>query len=335
MHSSLASTAFKYQQQQQPHQHMDHNLAHVQTSNSSGAMAGAHQHAFSTVTNATNPYNAPQHAGNGAVAQPASAHWQEQLQLCQQTRSNGSPHHHARSPAHRPAPSVSGTKTKKEEEEEKRRAKGNFPRQDWLALDFSGQGLRAISNALFKYTFLDKLYLNHNKLGKLPPAIGRLKLLTHLDVSSNNLVDLPVELGMLTNLRQLLLFDNQLTDIPPELGTLYQLEMLGIEGNPIRDTMKQILVKDGTRALITYLRENCPGRERPTYIYLIPEAADYALTSDSRSSGPTNCSGLGCSERWRQTQWKRGRQVHSALLQYTLRQICNTDNVWLHGLMGA
>lgn len=268
MHSNLASAAFKYQQQQQPHQHLEHNLAHVQNSNSSGVLAGTHQHAFA-VGNHGNAFNTQQHTGNGAAAQPPPAHWQEQLQLCQQTRSNGSPHHHARSPAHRSGQSVSGTKTKKEEEEERRRAKANFPRQDWLALDFSGQGLRAISNALFKYKFLDKLYINHNKLTKLPSAIGRLKLLTHLDASSNNLADLPAELGMLTNLRQLLLFDNQITVIPPELGTLYQLEMLGIEGNPIQDQLKQIMVKDGTRALITYLRENCPGRNlpgRPIYV---------------------------------------------------------------------
>ncbi|KAF8433413.1 Endonuclease/exonuclease/phosphatase [Terfezia claveryi] len=251
---------------------MEHNLVHVQNSNSSGALTGVHQHAFPAVGNPGNTFNAQQHTGNGAPAQPAPVHWQEQLQLCQQTRSNGSPHHHARSPAHRPGQSVSGAKTKREEEEEKKRAKGNFPRQDWLALDFSGQGLRAVSNALFKYTFLDKLYINHNKLTKLPSAIGRLKLLTHLDASSNNLVDLPIELGMLTNLRQLLLFDNQITNIPPELGTLYQLEMMGIEGNPIADPLKQIMMKEGTRALITYLRENCPA--------VPPTARDWVVLND-------------------------------------------------------
>ncbi|KAF8471833.1 Endonuclease/exonuclease/phosphatase [Kalaharituber pfeilii] len=278
MHSNLGSGAFKYQQPQQPH--IEHNLAHVQNNNSSGALSNAHQHAFSAAGTPGNAYNTQQHATNGATAQPTSIHWQEQLQLCQASRQAGSPHHHARSPAHRSgAASLSGPKSRKEEEEEKRRAKGISHRQDWVALDFSGQGLRALSNALFKYTFLDKLFINHNKLTKLPSAIGRLKLLTLLDASSNNLVELPVELGMLTSLKQLLLFDNQITVIPPELGTLYQLETLGIEGNPIQDPLKQIMMKEGTKALVTYLRENCP-------VGLPPTARDWVVLNDGdKSSG--------------------------------------------------
>ena len=270
MHNTLASTTFKYQQQQQqPHQgHLEHNLAHVQNNNTSGGLSGAHQHSFSAGGAPGNSYNAQQHTGNGAITQPPAAHWQEQLHLCQASRQAVTPHHHARSPAHRPGPNLTAPpKTRKEEEEEKRKAKGNFPRQDWLALDFSGQGLRAMSNALFKYSFLDKLYINHNKLTKLPSAIGRLKLLTLLDASSNNLVGLPVEIGMLTNLRQLYLFDNQITNVPPEFGTLYQLETLGIEGNPLSEPLKQIMMKDGTKTLIVYLRENCPGEFSPSNFF--------------------------------------------------------------------
>ncbi len=132
-------------------------------------------------------------------------------------------------------------------------------RQDWKALDLGGQGLHALSEHLFAYTFLDKLYINHNKLPRLPPAIGKLKLLQLLDASSNQLTVLPPEIGMLTNLKQLLLFDNQLTTLPYELGSLYQLEVLGIEGNPLQEDFKQIMMKDGTRALIVTLRDTPPS----------------------------------------------------------------------------
>jgi CCR4-NOT transcription complex subunit 6 len=65
---------------------------------------------------------------------------------------------------------------------------------------------------------------------------------------------------MLTNLRELLLFDNLLVNIPFELGTLYQLETLGLEGNVgLNDTIKSILQKDGTAAVIQFLRDNCQG----------------------------------------------------------------------------
>jgi len=128
-----------------------------------------------------------------------------------------------------------------------------------MALDFGGQGLRVISSPLFAYTFLDKLYLNYNKLTFLPPAIGKLKQLSHLDLSNNQLTELPVEIGMLVKLRNLLFFDNQITNLPNELGSLYQLETLGIEGNPLKEDLKQTIMEEGTKALITLLREEAPG----------------------------------------------------------------------------
>jgi CCR4-NOT transcription complex subunit 6 len=129
----------------------------------------------------------------------------------------------------------------------------------WTILDFGGQNLRCVAPQLFNYTFLTKLYLNCNKLQYLPTAIGKLRALTVLDVSLNELRTLPMEIGMLVNLRQLLLFDNHLDNLPFELGSLYQLEMLGIEGNPIPDDLKSIIVEQGTTALIKYFRENSQG----------------------------------------------------------------------------
>lgn len=133
-------------------------------------------------------------------------------------------------------------------------------RQDWMSLDLGGQGIRSLSYALFSYTFLDKLYINHNKLTKLSPAIGRLKSLSHLDVSNNQLSEVPPEVGMLVNLKNLLLFDNNLHLLPHELGALYQLETLGIEGNPLDEELKSHIMQHGTKELITHLREAAPGQ---------------------------------------------------------------------------
>lgn len=129
----------------------------------------------------------------------------------------------------------------------------------WTILDFGGQNLRSLAPQLFHYNFLTKLYLNTNKLSFLSPEIGKLRNLTVLDVSLNELRALPSEIGMLVNLRQLLLFDNHLDTLPFELGSLYQLEMLGIEGNPIPEDLKTIIVEQGTTALIKYFRENSTG----------------------------------------------------------------------------
>lgn len=133
----------------------------------------------------------------------------------------------------------------------------------WTTIDMGGMNLKNISPALFRYTFLTTLYIPHNSLVVLPSAISRLSHLTLLDASSNKLTSLPPELGLLTRLRDLFLFDNHLSSLPPELGTLHLLDTLGIEGNPLPENMRSLLEKDGTSALISYLRDSCPVPHPP------------------------------------------------------------------------
>lgn len=153
---------------------------------------------------------------------------------------------------------------KEPEKEERNRAVSNnnedsASKQIWTTLDLGGQNLKVISAPLFAYTFLTKLYANCNKLTQIHHAIGQLRNLTHIDLSLNDIQKLPPEIGMLVNLRQLLLFDNQLVDLPYEMGSLYQLEMLGIEGNPLQEDLKQMIMEQGTMELIKYFRENAQG----------------------------------------------------------------------------
>lgn len=128
----------------------------------------------------------------------------------------------------------------------------------WTTIDMGGMNLKNVSPELFRYTFLTTLYIPHNALVTLPASISKLVSLTLLDASSNKLTSLPSELGLLTGLRDLFLFDNHLSSLPAELGTLHQLETLGIEGNPLPENMRSLLEKDGTPALIAYLRDSCP-----------------------------------------------------------------------------
>lgn len=128
----------------------------------------------------------------------------------------------------------------------------------WTTIDMGGMNLKNVSPELFRYTFLTTLYIPHNALTSLPSSISRLVNLTLLDASSNKLASLPAELGLLTHLRDLFLFDNHLTSLPAELGTLHLLDTLGIEGNPLPETMRTLLEKEGTSALISYLRDSCP-----------------------------------------------------------------------------
>ncbi|KAA8908937.1 Endonuclease/exonuclease/phosphatase [Sphaerosporella brunnea] len=281
---------------QQHSQQVDQNMNHVQNGASN---LGTHQHNLSSGFGNGN-YPSPQHtAAATANIQNTSPHWQEQHNLLNASRSASEPHHHARQAAilnknstanvtvaggvnpnsYNPPVSQNRKDGPPADVAELKNNNGEVERQDWKALDLGGQGLHALSNALFSYTFLDKLYINHNKLTKLPPAIGKLKLLQLLDASNNQLTELPPELGMLTNLKQLLVFDNKLTVLPYELGSLHKLEVIGVEGNPLQEAYKSILIKEGTRSLIVNLRDHAPDPP-------IPMDRDWVVLDDSRINNP-------------------------------------------------
>ena len=274
LHMNQMAKQFQHQNHQhQNHQHQQHQEHGGHGGH--GANFGGHQHNISSsgLSNAA-PHFTPNHAPNGTpnhivsnLNKPANEHYQLQLQLYEQSRSSQLPHAHARN-----HPNVNksfianvpnGVKHEGEKEERNRAEEDTSAaaksEQTWTALDLGGQALRVISERLFMYNHVTKLFLCFNKLSYLPPAIGKLRSLVELDCSQNELKEIPPEIGMLSNLREFLVFDNQLTTLPAELGALFQLDVLGIEGNPLDETLKSIIVEDGTRELVKYLRDRIAG----------------------------------------------------------------------------
>ena len=138
-----------------------------------------------------------------------------------------------------------------------------------------GTRIQHLSLALFKYSWLTGLYLNHNQISSIPHQIKQLKALTVLDLTGNQLMSVPPELGMLSALKELFLFDNMLQTLPFELGSLHQLEMLGMDGNPLNTQLKKILQTEGTPALIAYMRDHAKTPPPP------PERQFRSLISDA------------------------------------------------------
>ena len=276
-HQRYMQMSMTQKYQHQPHQqHHPQQTIHQQQNHVSSHGNIGHQHTFSasTISNVTPHFTSSAlHNGNTASSQPGidetvPEHWQHQLQLVTESRQAATtPHHHCRkdgvSKVSKGVESSSAAESPGEGEEERNRVTtiGEIRRQDWDAMDLSGQGLRALSPSLFSdYIFLGKLYIDHNKLTHLHPAIGQLRNLSHLDASSNELMEIPEEIGMLVNLKMLLLFDNNLSVLPFGLGHLYKLETLGIDGNPLDEALKEEMIQNGTKALVTQLRENTAGK---------------------------------------------------------------------------
>ena len=265
------SVASKYQHQS--YQHGNGQQNHQHQHNHGGTHGLGHQHTFSSGTvPAVTPHFTPSVLDSGTSINShnpvndvyiSNEHWQRQKSLANQSRqSQAASHHHCKkegnvSRVQKALDQVSSEDVPEEREEERNRAVAisDRSRQDWNSLDFSGQGLRALAPALFAYNFLTRLYLDHNRLQRLDPAIAALRQLTLLDLSNNHIMELPQEIGMLVNLKELLVIDNELHALPCEIGHLFRLEVLAIEGNHLDDELKDAIMMNGTKSVITQLRE--------------------------------------------------------------------------------
>ncbi|PLB38767.1 CCR4-Not complex 3'-5'-exoribonuclease subunit Ccr4 [Aspergillus candidus] len=274
-------------QSQTHHPHPAHQ-AHHHAHHNQASHAINHQHNFSSgALAAATPHFTPGHLQNGAnvdddLDDSMNEHWQQQLQLAAESRQASSPHYYARAVAQQ-SKGIQIAPSQPETQENGGTGPNGVvkakpaPRQGWRELDLGGQGLRALAPPMFNYAFLEKLHLSHNKLKVLSPMIGQLRKLTHLDLSGNELTELPEEIGMLTSLKQLHLFDNSIRTLPYEMGYLYRLETLGIEGNPLDDVLKSLIMKEGTRSLIRYLKEEMP-------VHLPPPDRDWVILDDTANS---------------------------------------------------
>jgi Leucine-rich repeat (LRR) protein len=122
-------------------------------------------------------------------------------------------------------------------------------------LNLTDNQLTALPAEIGQLSNLTELNLTDNQLKVLPAEIGQLTNLTTLKLVNNNqLKALPAEIGQLSNLTDLELVNNQLATLPAEIGQLSNLTWLDLHNNQLTLPPPEI-VKQGTRAILAYLRE--------------------------------------------------------------------------------
>lgn len=278
-HASNSSLSHLIQQQQHQNHHQQHQQQ--QSSNSSNVSTPLDPNLASLpnwqqqiqLSQMSKQSNAPHNYARSAAMQSRSGHAQNPITITELAMQLVQQNHQtkqvtAQTSPMTPVKGLSGSangsysnnnNAKREFQEDERQRKLNEgSRQFWTALDLSGQGLLVISAKITNYTFLQKLYLCHNKLTQLPASITKLQHLRILDASHNQISELPEGLGLLYNLKYLFLFDNKLQTLPNTFGLLFQLDFLGIEGNPLSERIKTIIAQEGTKGLINDYRENFP-----------------------------------------------------------------------------
>ncbi|UZP34753.1 hypothetical protein NXS19_002569 [Fusarium pseudograminearum] len=203
-------------------------------------------------------------AGNRGQA-PPNEMWQEQLRTHKESErahaamtDQQQPHYYARLKASEnrgiggPPPSSLRAQPDDENDGVDRRrpltVEKETRRQDWHNMDMSGQGLRNLAPELFKYRFLNELFIASNKLKILPNAIGELRALRHLDASFNQIEEIPPR-----------------SECAPTLRTC-TFSITTFEFCPTnwdRFTFLRCLESKGTKSLITFLKENAPCTPPP------------------------------------------------------------------------
>jgi Leucine-rich repeat (LRR) protein len=85
--------------------------------------------------------------------------------------------------------------------------------------------------------------LAHNRLADIPEDLGTLSSLVKLNLADNELIlGTAWWLARLTSLQALSLENNRMIAIPVTVGVLARLEVLTVEGNPLRDPPRAVLL---------------------------------------------------------------------------------------------
>ena len=103
------------------------------------------------------------------------------------------------------------------------------------------------------------LYVQHNKLKKIPESVGNLRKLQNLNLSHNNVKELPASLAKLPRLRSLDLRSNpKLTKLVKTLAEVRSLEKLLLDAKVFQYPSADVC-EGGTEKIMKFL---CKGKKK-------------------------------------------------------------------------
>ena len=109
-------------------------------------------------------------------------------------------------------------------------------------LRLNSLGLTVIPAEVFELTHLTGLYLQNNRIRKIPRSISRLSNLKKLDFGHNQISELPYGISKLTHLFYLGLTRNRISQIPEFIKHLSELKELALGSNQLREFPVHILL---------------------------------------------------------------------------------------------
>jgi Leucine-rich repeat (LRR) protein len=123
-----------------------------------------------------------------------------------------------------------------------------------------GNRLSFLSGAIQRWKSVQQLKLNGNCLVKLPPEIGKLRMLAMLFISDNKLICIPEEIQGCKNLQVLDCRNNCIKRLAVELGYLTNLYDFQYDGNPL-DFPHRTVLKGGRAQIMKYFKRFIDARK--------------------------------------------------------------------------
>ncbi|URE37227.1 patatin-like phospholipase family protein [Musa troglodytarum] len=151
-------------------------------------------------------------------------------------------------------------------------------------LSLCGCGLWVFPVELTKLPFLEKLYLDNNKLSLLPPELGELRNLKVLRVDNNMLSSVPVELRQCVLLVELSLEYNKLVRPLLDFRAMAELRVLRLFGNPL-EFLPEILPLHNLRHLsLANIRIEATENLKSVNVHIEMENSSYFIASRHKLS---------------------------------------------------